>query len=208
MQLGQRGVSLVSILVTLSIILILTGISTYMFQYATKTAKRAWCANNLRQIYQYWLLYLDENHDRIRRIRDLQDSSLPEKGSGVYLKNVLEQFLSQREKRPIDLTAIFSCPADPLHNEYELKHSGSYDNRDEMSRSYRPYVFSDIPNPQDKILMGDYRSGWHAIPFFGLFGYDSQSDKERRINVLFADGRVEWLTEKEWQDQLRLPFWD
>lgn len=143
-------------------------------------------------------MYLDNNYDKLQRIVDLDARSDSSDGGALSLKDLLENFLSKREGRQVDLTDLFICPADSFHKESDLRDGpGSYDCRNEMSRNYSSYRFLDIKKPQNKILIGDYRSSWHD---------GKGSKKKKHINVLFADGHVELIPEEKWQKNLKEPL--
>ena len=60
--------------------------------------------------------------------------------------------------------------------------------------------FSLIKEKSKKMIIGDFRAGWHDSNIF-------ESARDRKINVLFADGHIEYVTEKEWQDNIKKPLY-
>jgi prepilin-type processing-associated H-X9-DG protein len=178
------------------IVAIMIALSTHLFRISRAAAKRSQCTSNLHQIYQYLLIYLEDSNDRLGKIKDLDDGVAPEENSARFLKDILEDFFSKKNGQPVDLTEIFHCPANPVYGEYYKKEGGgSYDFRNELTRTYQHFTFSQVKNPQDKILMGDHHVGWHDYSY--VLG-------ESHINVLYADGHVAWITEDEWQENLKV----
>ena len=191
----NKGFSLISVMASMVIIAILLGLTSHMIYVSRATAQRIQCTSNLKQIYQYLLMYLEDQKDLVPKLLDF-DQSISGFTQETYLKNVLEKYLLDKTGQRHDLTAIFSCPSDRVHGSFEKQVRGSYDYRDELSRGYSHFTFSGIKNPQNKIIMGDFRAGWHDHPY----------QNEIKINVLFADGHVEWMTENEWQTGLDQPL--
>ena len=58
-RMSSPAFSVISLIVSLSIIAVIAFAVITWVQYSTAAAKRFQCANNLRQIYQYWIMYLD-----------------------------------------------------------------------------------------------------------------------------------------------------
>jgi prepilin-type N-terminal cleavage/methylation domain-containing protein/prepilin-type processing-associated H-X9-DG protein len=61
----QRGFTLIELLVVIAIIAILMAILIPTLNKAKEQGKRAACLNNLRQLGLAWIMYADENDDRI-----------------------------------------------------------------------------------------------------------------------------------------------
>ena len=175
MKNNLRGFSLVQILVTILIIVVLLGFSIVAFQQAAKRARRAKCSSNLKQIYQYLMMYLEDNNDVIPAAKGIDEVGY----KGDLLKDILIKYTEEEE--------IFYCPSDP-RDRSEIEKTGSYDWR----RSLKGITFSSINDKGKRIIIGDFRAGWH-----------DHGAKEKRINVLFADGHVEWITEDRWQEEIR-----
>lgn len=186
----RSGFSFVQLLVVLSIMGVLMGLMTVGVRKGLQYSHRVKCSHNLKQIYQYLMLYLeDESGQSFPLVRGIDEKN-PPPGSR-YLKDILQEYA----QKPLD--DIFTCPDDPRDSE-EVKQTGSYDIRDELVRGTSGIPFSQIKNKGQIILMGDFRSGWH----------DHQGDNqgEHEINVLFADGHTEYVNETEWQKNISKPL--
>jgi prepilin-type N-terminal cleavage/methylation domain-containing protein/prepilin-type processing-associated H-X9-DG protein len=61
----SRGFTLIELLVVIAIIAILMAILMPSLQRAREQGKRAGCLNNLKQLQLAWILYVDENDDKI-----------------------------------------------------------------------------------------------------------------------------------------------
>jgi len=61
----QKGFTLIELLVVIAIIAILMAILVPTLTRAKEQGKRAACLNNLRQLQLAWILYADENDDKI-----------------------------------------------------------------------------------------------------------------------------------------------
>jgi len=61
----RKGFTLVELLVVIAIIAILMAVLMPALQLAKEQGKRAVCLNNLRQLMLAWILYADDNDDRL-----------------------------------------------------------------------------------------------------------------------------------------------
>src|SRR4030042_6598911 len=59
------GFTLIELLVVIAVIAVLMGILMPALSRAREQGKRAACLNNLRQMMTGWIMYADENDDRI-----------------------------------------------------------------------------------------------------------------------------------------------
>ena len=62
---GRSGFTLIELLVVIAIIAVLMAILLPSLSRAREQGKRAACLNNLRQLVTAWIMYADENGDRI-----------------------------------------------------------------------------------------------------------------------------------------------
>ena len=61
----RKGFTLIELLVVIAIIAVLMGILMPALTMAREQGKRAVCLNSLRQLSMAWILYADENDDRL-----------------------------------------------------------------------------------------------------------------------------------------------
>ena len=93
-------------------------------------------------------------------------------------------------KSYVNSEEIFCCPDDP---EKPILPGGSYDWRvtHDPKTTMSGVRLDLIRHPSRVIIGGERSAGWH------------ESDK---INVLYADGHVDQVTEKEWWDNITTPL--
>ncbi|MBU0650589.1 DUF1559 domain-containing protein [bacterium] len=193
---NKEGLTLIEVVVVVFVVVVLMSFSIVIYQRSLQMAKRAKCTNNLKQIYQALIMYLEDNNDVPPIAKGVDENSF----QGQYLKDILCPKYADEK--------IFYCPCDPRDTE-EIRRTGSYDWRS----SIRDIRFSQIQNKGDVIIIGDFRGGWHDVTIEGPLKFVSnwalEEDTEEEvysekdyINVLYADGHVDLVTIKKWQDNI------
>ncbi len=195
---NKNGITLISLIAVISIIICLSGIIFSVAVRGLSYADKLKCLNNQRQIYQIFLEYVEDNHDSIPFAKGLDEKD----PSIISMKDALARYA--------DTDAIFYCPSDPRLKDKEFEAekpealaNGSYDWN---AKYFRGKNFSQVENKGDIILLGDFRSGWHAHKrgfIDWILQTQAESPENRKINVIYADGHSGYVTEKEWQENLR-----
>jgi prepilin-type N-terminal cleavage/methylation domain-containing protein len=170
------GFTLIELLVVIAIIGILAAILLPVLTRAKLKAEGVYCMNNEKQLLVSWLLYMDDNNDRlVPNVGFAQPeyaegttnatwvygnvSSLPDETNTAYLMNSL---LGPYTKN----IGIYRCPADPGNpvGTYRVR-SVSMNNymsgigQDILSNSFALYQrHSDIKHPSDRFVFLDERS--------------------------------------------------
>lgn len=176
----------IQVMITVFIVMILLSFMVVGLNESLKRARRAKCESNLKQVYQYLMLYLDEHNDIIPLAKGIDESY-----EGDFLKNLLAQQAHEKD--------VFYCPSDP-RNKATILNTGSYD---WCAETLRGKNFSGIKDKRNTIIVGDFRAGWHDDNQGIWSWFFVDESKEQKINVLFADGHVEWITEQEWQENIK-----
>ena len=119
MERERSGFTLVEMLVTITIIVLLSGILLPMLSGARKRARRAACAANLSQIGKAAQMYLNNYSNRLPNIWYeilAAQQGLMSEGSGMWWVQLNEQ--------GIDDTRVFACPSLPGIGEPEADVDG------------------------------------------------------------------------------------
>ena len=88
-----NGFTLIELLVVIAIIAILMAILVPTLNRAKEQGKRAVCLSNLKQMMLAWMMYADDNDDKVVRTRAVNDKTSPDQGwvGWQYLDESKEQ---------------------------------------------------------------------------------------------------------------------
>ena len=204
-QIHRRGVTLVELLITISIIMVLASLLVPMIGWVRQSTQQGQCQNNLRQLGAAVWIYAQLNGDRIPASRNF--GSLKPTQSFAWFHR-LPPLMSSRTVAQGGGT-FFQCPlfngegAGLLSNEVPKSYKMNSKIDQERNR-YIPFRFNLISDPRDVVLFVD------AITTGGMgqWGHAPSSavdDKRHRgwVGVLYADGhttRVQSRPSAGWKD--------
>lgn len=173
-NLSLTGFTLIELLVVIAVIGIIAALLVPALGKAREGARRAQCANNLRQIGLAMHLYIDDHDFVFPPLRD---------GSTSWY-NFLESY--------IDNIEIFRCPNYKMHD---------YDNRNRFSYGYNSRGMEEndintIPVSTQCIMIADSGRGPITCSY-DLRKTDISNGYGRHyngngLNILFVDGHVSW----------------
>ena len=203
---GHHGFTLIEILVVISIIGLLMGLSVPILSRAREYAKRTKCLSNVRQLQVALQLYMDSDDGRVPP-RDYDE--------GAVWVDRLEPYYRDRK--------LLRCPSDPRGTDQSYLMNGFIDyfvvnsfsgNWDGFFGAYKTGGFpslklSSIPKPAHTITLGEKRADSDGDAYMDIwppqYGSDHLTEvahgkhrigsKERNggSNYAFADGSVRYL---------------
>lgn len=203
---GHHGFTLIEILVVISIIGLLMGLSVPVLSRAREYAKRTKCLSNVRQLQVALQLYMDSDDGRVPP-RDYDE--------GAVWVDRLEPYYRDRK--------LLRCPSDPRGTDQSYLMNGFIDyfvvnsfsgNWDGFFGAYKTGGFpslklSSIPKPAHTITLGEKRADSDGDAYMDIwppqYGSDHLTEvahgkhrigsKERNggSNYAFADGSVRYL---------------
>ncbi|MDP3790266.1 MAG: DUF1559 domain-containing protein [Candidatus Omnitrophota bacterium] len=191
------GFTLVELLVVIVIVGLLLAMLFPVLGRAREGARRAQCANNLRQHGIAWYLYLDDHNDCFPPwgVLGLPDGSANQWYFGGKYGGVLNSYLDITSGTSPN-TAIFHCPDDikpqypsvgDMLNTFDLRGNSYMGNWKILLYGpwpHSPRSLSTITSPHDKVLLESDNSENNP----GHGGKGAYSDMY--VMVLFVDGHV------------------
>lgn len=189
---NKKAFTLIELLVVIAIVCLLGAFLVPVLGRAREGARRAQCANNLRQIGVAWYLYLDDNDERFPDFgdpahavefggKDVPDVDVPERERPL---NPYLDVYSADDKAALE---VFHCPSDTASQSgygesYFDKAGNSYvANLYLMGRSvFPPSTLLSITAPYSKLVLTLDSGG----------GYHGGTLPHVKKNFLFLDGHV------------------
>lgn len=215
---NQKGFTLIELLVLIGIIAALSAVLFPLYVNAKKSAKRAACQSNLRQIGQAFESYLADNNSYY------PNTDYQYLWAGYYWREPMRRYVGAAKASGAGTTknSVFSCPSDPtppgIYAATSYAYSAAFymtpaqvnavaDNNHlrkkfEASNPRLPCTSmrtSDVRYPSKKIMVAEYwtlhsenaKVGWYDTP---EEGGDPWSGAR---NCLFADSHVKYVLTKQ-----------
>ena len=213
-----KGFTLIELLVVIAIIAVLMAVLMPALNRAREQGKRAVCLSNLKQLTLAWIMYADDNADKVVRTRAIQDKASPDQGwVGWQYLNESKEEQFENIKRGLLFTynsnvKAYRCPVAPSYeglrtycvacvwnngfNRARASIYGAQKNQIIMTRSSAKQpalrmVFADtVGSDQDAMYTVMYNvPEWRNTPSWRHGG---------GCNFSFADGHVEFW---KWSNQ-------
>ncbi len=186
----QSGFSLLELLVTISIIAVLLGITLPVLPRVRDSARRTACAANYHGIAQAFQIYKDEHEQKFPAARYMPPPWLSG-DEDPPLRVALEGYIDSME--------AWRCPGDPLVFDMPYVDENGHDQICGMSYDYETGIsgvthdqsfFAQFirQEPSDTPISNDFDNGGYETQEGEIVQIDYFHEKR---NVLFADGHIE-----------------
>ena len=214
----RRAFTLIELLVVIGIITVLIAMLLPSLQAAREQSRRLVCASHLQQLGTAMVMYTHDNHDLYPFAAGVDEGGgqsadwIYWQGNRDPRKSAIARYINLEIKMLI-------CPSDsveshPIRPGFTWRYPYSYTMNMEFSSFYPQYSprLSGVHNPSEKILLFDedehsiddgnfspilvgqgdenFLAIRHSAPFTGG---TARSDDNRRGNVAFADGHVDFV---------------
>jgi len=205
------GFTLIELLVVIAIIALLMAILIPALNRAREQGKRAACLHNLKGLGLAWIMYADDNDDRLVRGNAGDDGWVKRLGTLPIEEPVEEQLDAIRNGLLFEyakMTKLYRCPVaernemrtySTVHSMNGLKFTGSGDVYKKLSEIRRPgerLVFLDDYGEDWDACWAVWHtqpSWWNPIPMRHHGG----------TTLAFADGHCDWWG---WRDQRTIDY--
>ncbi len=183
---ARTGFTLVELLVVIGIIAVLISILIPVVNGARKRANQTACASNLRQLGQFFQMYLQDSRNKLPRVNPMP-SAKPPVNDGPSIAKLLEPYVKTS-------TRVFECPADAILTETPDTPTGftTYFAREQSSYQYNPWL-SAMHAGRSLADTSFFKSGQSKLVYL-MADYESFHNAKglpKSMNFLFADFRVD-----------------